>query len=68
MNNCVYCIKCPNCEDTERLDWMMENKAQTAMKPNGKWVCEIIRMRGYRSFGDYETPREAIDAAMKASK
>jgi hypothetical protein len=48
--------------DTERLDWIIENNAMLAQKPNGKWVCEIIRVNGYRSIGDFATAREAIDA------
>lgn len=51
--------------DTERLDWMIENHARPAQKPNGTWVCEIIRLNGYRSIGDFATAREAIDAAME---
>lgn len=51
--------------DTERLDWMIKNHARPAQKPDGKWVCEIVRLNGYRSIGDFKTPREAIDAAMK---
>lgn len=52
-------------KDKERLDWVIEYRACVA-KTNDQWVVvfgEINSIGGYS-----ESPREAIDAAMKEQK
>lgn len=65
MPNSTSLTKDEHFTDTERFDWMINNHARLAQKPDGTWVCEIIKRSGYRSIGDFKSAREAIDAAME---
>jgi hypothetical protein len=52
-------------KDTERLEWMIENGHFNPLKVIGlKWIAETPYLCTER----FETPREAIDAALDASE
>ncbi len=49
--------------DTDRLIWMIKNKAMCFEGKNGFW-CEVIRNSNCKGFFA-KSPREAIDYAIK---
>ncbi|GBR03952.1 hypothetical protein [Acetobacter oeni] len=49
--------------DTKRLDWLESSKYPHVQKFDGGWMCCIDRICG----PNYETARDAIDAAMKGA-